>query len=97
MTIERLRYHVPETSRDVFLKADDAIWTAVLSQQAGFVSKQTWLSPDAPDELDLVIQWQSREHWKTIPEALLLETNAAFVKKVGAMFTLLEVLEYEVL
>jgi uncharacterized protein (TIGR03792 family) len=97
MVIEWLRYQVPQELHDTFLKADAAIWTTMLSQQAGFIGKQIWFSPEIPNELNLIIQWQTKEHWQAIPEARLLETQEAFVQKVGQIFTLLGVLEYEII
>lgn len=62
MTIEWLRYQVPQELHDVFLKADAEIWTAMLSQQTGFIGKQSWFNPELPNELNLVIQWESKDH-----------------------------------
>jgi uncharacterized protein (TIGR03792 family) len=97
MTVEWLRYRVPRESRDVFLKADADSWTAMLSQQAGFIQKQTWANPQTPDELNLVIYWESKAQWKAVPEDALANTHEVFVQKVGQAFTLLGVLEYDVL
>lgn len=97
MTIEWLRYDVPQEHRDRFLQADAETWTATLAQQAGFIGKQTWVHAQTPTELHLVIQWQTREHWKAVPADVLLKTHEAFVQKAGYDFKLLGVLEYEVL
>ncbi len=97
MVIEWLRYQVPQELTAVFLKADADVWTTMLSQQEGFLSKQTWFNPETPGELNLVIQWESKAHWKAIPEVALLETHERFTEKVGQVFTLVDVLEYEVL
>jgi uncharacterized protein (TIGR03792 family) len=97
MVIEWLRYQVPQELHETFLKADAAIWTTTLLQQAGFIGKQIWFNPEIPNELNLVIQWQTKEDWKAIPEVRLLETHEAFVREVGQIFTLLEVLEYEIM
>jgi uncharacterized protein (TIGR03792 family) len=96
MTIEWLRYRVPSEVVQSFLKADAEIWTTMLSQQVGFISKQTWLNPAKPHEINLVIYWKSKEHWKAIAHIVLQETDRRFVETVG-QFELLEVLEYEVL
>jgi uncharacterized protein (TIGR03792 family) len=96
MTVEWLNYKVFRELHDVFLKADAEIWTAMLSQQAGFISKQTWLSSEKPDEINFVICWQSKEHWKAISKTLLQETDKKFREAVG-QFELVEVLEYEIL
>jgi uncharacterized protein (TIGR03792 family) len=96
MTVEWLNYQVPREMIETFLKADAEIWTAMLSRQPGFVSKQTWLNPDKPNEINFVILWQTKAHWKAIPKTLLQETDKNFIKAVGR-FELLGVLEYTVL
>jgi uncharacterized protein (TIGR03792 family) len=95
MIIEWLNYHVPSEMTDTFLKADTEIWTAMLSQKSGFISKQTWLNPDKPDEINFVICWQTKAHWKAISETLLQETHKKFVETVG-LFKLVDVLEYTI-
>lgn len=95
MTKEWLRYKVSRENIDYFLKADAEIWTAMLSRQPGFISKQTWLNPEQPEEVNLVICWQSKKHWKAISKTLLQETDKKFAETVGC-FELLEVLEYTI-
>ncbi|MGL4608364.1 MAG: TIGR03792 family protein [Trueperaceae bacterium] len=96
MIIEWLKYNVPPIQRELFLNADAEIWTETLAAQTGFISKQTWLNPENPDEINFVISWQSKEHWKAVPQELLQETDKRFVEAVGR-FELVEVLEYTVL
>jgi uncharacterized protein (TIGR03792 family) len=96
MTIEWLKYEVPSDVTESFLKADTEVWTAILSQQAGFISKQTWLNPEKSNEINFVITWQSKEHWKAVPKRLLQETDKKFIEAVGH-FDLIEVLEYTIL
>jgi uncharacterized protein (TIGR03792 family) len=88
---------VAREQHEVFLKADDDIWTAMLSKEAGFIKKQIWLNVEVPNELNLLIFWETKAHWKAIPQARLLEADRAFVQKVGQSFSLSEVLEYEIL
>jgi uncharacterized protein (TIGR03792 family) len=95
MTIEWLKYKVPRDESKIFLNTDANIWTAMLSRQPGFISKQTWLNPEQPEEVNLVICWQSKKHWKAISKTLLQETDKKFVETVGC-FELLEVLEYTI-
>jgi uncharacterized protein (TIGR03792 family) len=97
VVVEWLKYQVPREWHEIFLKADADIWTAMLSGQAGFIQKQIWLTPEAPDVLNLLIFWETKAHWKTTPEARLRETQQTFVQKVGRSFTLTEVLEYEII
>jgi uncharacterized protein (TIGR03792 family) len=96
MTVEWLKYQVSKEDAASFLKADAEIWTTILSRQPGFISKQVWVNPEKPDEINLVICWQSKEHWKTISQTLLQATDKRFVEAVGC-FELTEVLEYTIL
>ena len=83
MVIEWLSYRVPEADQAAFMAADAAVWTAALAGCAGFRGKETWRRADAPDQIDLIIRWETREAWKAVPGPLLAETETRF----RAMFT----------
>jgi uncharacterized protein (TIGR03792 family) len=78
MVIEWLSYRVPEADQPAFLAADAAVWTAALSGCAGYGGKETWRRAEAPDRIDLIIRWETRDHWKAVPGPLLAETEARF-------------------
>jgi uncharacterized protein (TIGR03792 family) len=96
MVVEWLKVKVDPALQGAYLKADRQIWTAFLAAQAGFVSKQVWLNPTAPDQIVMVVHWASREAWKQIPSALLAATEAKFVGTLGQSFPLVETGEYQV-
>jgi uncharacterized protein (TIGR03792 family) len=95
LTIERLTFHVEPTIRDKFLAEDAAIWTPMLAAQPGFLSKETWLAED-PESIVLIMHWASREQWKAIAVAELIETDRRFTAAVGPGFELLDCSEFSV-
>jgi uncharacterized protein (TIGR03792 family) len=96
MVIEWLVVAVPLDWHDRYLVADAAIWTAFLQTCSGFQSKQVWQNPAAPEELILVIQWETRAEWKAIDPADLAATEARFSDELGRSFPLKLVQEYQI-
>jgi uncharacterized protein (TIGR03792 family) len=96
MVVEWLKVTVDPALQSQYLQADRQIWTAFLASRSGFVSKQIWLNPVAPDEVIMVITWASRSAWKAIPAALLEATEAQFTAALGQGFALVETGEYQV-
>jgi uncharacterized protein (TIGR03792 family) len=70
MVIEWLRVKVRPELRDRFLDKDEEIWTAWLARQDGFRGKEVWQG-DHPEEIVLVVRWESLAHWKGIPQEQL--------------------------
>jgi uncharacterized protein (TIGR03792 family) len=95
LTIERLTFHVEPTIRDKFLAEDAAIWTPMLAAQPGFLRKETWLAED-PASIVMIMHWASREQWKAIAVAELIETDRRFTAAVGPGFELLDCSEFSV-
>ncbi len=97
MIIEWLKFQVSVKSRDVFIELDRKIWTSVLAQFPGFLGKEVWISPDIPEEIILIIRWQTREQWKAVPLAILEETEQKFAQKMNNHFyRMIEAKEYQV-
>ena len=97
MVIEWLTFRVKPELREEFIKKDEAIWTATLSQQDGFLSKEVWIAPDREDRVFFVIRWQTREQWKAVPMKLLAETDKQFMSAIGKKnYKMLESKEYNV-
>jgi uncharacterized protein (TIGR03792 family) len=83
--VEVLKFKVkPGITVARFLELDKEIWTAQLQTYKGFLRKDVWVSPEAPDEVTFVIYWATREQWKSIPEQELIETDQRFIAAVGA-------------
>ncbi|NEO88543.1 MAG: TIGR03792 family protein [Spirulina sp. SIO3F2] len=92
MIVEWLQFWINPSARALFLEQDAQIWTPVLSTQPGFLRKEYW-QPTQNDhfpvhqahshELVVVIYWQSRELWKSVPLELLKMTEQQFAQAVG--------------
>lgn len=96
MVIEWLKVRVPAEMRERYIRIDDEIWTPALKQYAGFISKETWISPEDPEIVMFVIRWETREQWYSIPENELAEITARFDTAFGAAYTMEESKEYQV-
>lgn len=63
--VEVLRIETPEGCRQEFLARDAEVWTPALARHEGFLSKDVWVSLDNPNQVTLVIRWESLAKWKT--------------------------------
>ena len=73
--VEFLTFTVEERDREGWLDADERVWTAFLTEQPGFVSKQTWTDRAQPDRVHAVIVWADEASWKAIPHDALAATD----------------------
>ncbi len=96
MVIEWLKFRVAAELREEFIVQDEAIWTNMLAQYPGFLGKEIWLNPQQADEVVMVIRWQSREQWFTIPQADLESTEQQFNQALGGNYDMVETKEYQV-
>ena len=97
VVIEWLGFSVKPELREKFIAKDEQIWTPVLRDADGFLSKETWLDPASEDRIYLVIRWQTREQWKAVPMDLLEETEAKFSAAMGAdTYEAIEFKEYQI-
>lgn len=83
MVIEWLEFEVISQLREKFIQVDREIWTATLQQYPGFLGKEVWLAPNQVDRVYLVIRWQTREQWKSVPLEVLAQTEKEFAQKMG--------------
>ena len=60
MIIELLKFKVPEQLRETFIQKEAEIWTPVVANYPGFVSKEIWISPSETTELIITIRWSDR-------------------------------------
>ncbi|MGL4321505.1 MAG: TIGR03792 family protein [Paracoccaceae bacterium] len=97
MVIEWLRFTVPVVDQARYLAADAEIWTVALAGNPGFLGKEVWVRNDDPTSVNLIIKWASREEWKAVPAGLLAKTDAAFQAAMGAVFPVLDCIDYEVM
>jgi uncharacterized protein (TIGR03792 family) len=96
MAIEWLKFIVFPELREKFIEKDAQIWTTKLASYPGFLGKEVWLNPTQPNELIMVVRWQSREQWKAIPQADLDATEQEFSRQMGKdTYKMTESLEYQ--
>ncbi|MFZ4848329.1 MAG: TIGR03792 family protein [Caldilinea sp.] len=68
--IEMLRATCAPGRRAEWLARDAAIWTPALAAHDGFVLKEVWPSIDHPDEVVILVRWESLAQWKSFPDDL---------------------------
>jgi uncharacterized protein (TIGR03792 family) len=96
MVIELLKFQVPVSEQEDYIQQDAAIWTTALAKYPGFLGKEVWISSAVPEELTIVIHWETREHWKSIPVDDLNQIEANFVQAVGKSYPIVASQEYQV-
>ena len=42
----------------------------------GYISKEVWPSIDHPDDVVIIVRWESLAQWKTFPDDLSLKLDA---------------------
>lgn len=94
MVIEWLTVKVPAAWHDRYIAADAAVWTQFLVTCPGYVGKQIWKNPVKPDEIVLIVHWQSRAQWKAIAPAQLAVVEARFREQLGQTFEIIASAEY---
>lgn len=96
VAIEYLKFKVSPERREEFIQKDAEIWTALLSKNPAFLSKEVWIDPVETTEVIMVIRWESREEWKSIPQDVLDATEERFAQQMGNCYQMLESKEYQV-
>ncbi|MEM8832369.1 MAG: TIGR03792 family protein [Cyanobacteria bacterium P01_G01_bin.19] len=99
MVIEWLKFDVDSESREQFIKKDEEIWTANLARYPGFLGKEVWIEPNAPDKVIFTIRWQTREQWKSIPMEDLVAIEQEFstaMGKVNVKYKMTESKEFQI-
>lgn len=96
VVVEWLKFRVPSENRERFIQIDDQIWSAALSGYDGYLGKAVWFDPNAPDAVILVIQWASREQWKSIPTDALEEVEQRFDEAVEFDYEMVESKEFQI-
>jgi uncharacterized protein (TIGR03792 family) len=82
--VEWIQYQVPPAVQAKFIEKDEQIWTAFLSAQPGFLSKEVLVSAKQLNEILILVHWASREAWFGIARSQLERVQAQFVQQVGA-------------
>jgi uncharacterized protein (TIGR03792 family) len=96
MVIEWLKMRMPAEKRERYIQIDNDIWTPALQKYSGFISKETWISPEDAEVVIFVIRWRTREEWFAIPEADLAEITARFDAAIDFEYTMEASQEFQV-
>lgn len=96
MIVEWRRMRVRSELVQRFLKADEAVWTAGLAREEGFLGKEVWLDRREPGEVVLVIRWRSERDWTSIPGERLEELERRFREHLPEGHELVEMRVFEV-
>lgn len=67
MVIEFLTFRVDPAERDAWMEVEEDSWSRFLERQPGFVRKQLWVDVDDADHVHAMIEWESLDHWNSIP------------------------------
>ena len=74
--IELLRVTCVPGKRAEWLVRDAEVWTPALAAHDGYISKEVWPSIDHPDEVVIIVRWESLAQWKTFPDELNVALDA---------------------
>lgn len=97
MVIEWLKFRVAPELREKFIQNDEAIWTAALIDFPGYLGKEVWIDQNAPEEIILVIHWETLEQWHSIPQSLLDQIEEKFAQKMEKdSYKILEFRQYQI-
>lgn len=74
MIIEWLRFKVPPEKWEAFIQRDEEVWTAGLKNIPGYLGKEIWVD-SVENEVVMLIRWESREEWKSVPQSTIDELD----------------------
>ena len=74
--IELLRVTCVPGKRAEWLVRDAEVWTPALAAHDGYISKEVWPSIDHPDEVVIIVRWESLAQWKSFPDELNVALDA---------------------
>ncbi|MEG4917554.1 TIGR03792 family protein [Microcoleus sp. B7-D4] len=75
MVIEWLKFQVPPEKWEAFILRDEEVWTAGLRSLPGFLGKEIWVDA-VENEVVILIRWETREKWKSVPQSTIDELDA---------------------
>ena len=81
MVIEELRLKVPANAKAAWLNAEKEIWDPWLSSQDGFLGRQLFWDKEKEEAL-ILVNWKSKELWKSIPMSEVNRVQAKFEENV---------------
>ncbi|AFY56747.1 putative cyanobacterial protein, TIGR03792 family [Rivularia sp. PCC 7116] len=96
MVIELLKFRISPKDREKYIQRDAEIWTAALVDYPGFLGKELWINPNDPEELVMVIRWETRQQWKSILQEEIDAITEKFDKDLKFTYEIVESSEYQV-
>ncbi|MEG4206528.1 TIGR03792 family protein [Microcoleus sp. Pol7_A1] len=75
MIIEWLRFKVPPEKWEAFIRRDEEVWTTGLRNFPGYLGKEIWVDA-VENEVVMLIRWETREQWKSVPQSTIDELDA---------------------
>ncbi len=96
MVIELLKFKMDPAVRENFIQKDEDIWTNALRKYSGFLGKEVWINPNDKGEVTIIVQWETREQWKSIPQKDLDVIEAKFDSSLDFNYEMIESSEYQV-
>ena len=87
MVIEELRLKVPADAKAVWLDAEKEIWEPWLSSQDGFLGRQLLWNKEKEEAL-ILVNWESKKLWKSIPMTEVNIVQQKFEDNVKAALNL---------
>lgn len=82
--VEYLVFEVNPSKVKEFTQLEHEIWSQMLSEYPGFISKEIWLNEYKPSEVTVIIYWESIKLWKSVPEDAIMESIRKFDEAIGA-------------
>ena len=89
IVIEELRLKVPAQYKEVWLKTEKQIWEPWLSSQVGFLGRQLFWDKEKEEAL-ILVNWQSKKLWKSIPMSEVNIVQEKFETDVKAALNISE-------
>ena len=96
MVIELLKFKMNPTVRESFIQKDEEIWTTALTKYPGFLGKEVWINPNDQTEVVIVVKWETRELWKSIPQRDLDAIESKFDASLEFNYEMVESSEYQI-
>lgn len=96
MVIELLKFKMNPAVREKFIQKDEEIWTTALAKYSGFLGKEVWINPNNESEVAIVVQWETREQWKSIPQKDLDVIEGKFDSSLEFTYEMVESSEYQI-
>tara|TARA_Y100001970_G_scaffold294110_1_gene446942 strand:- start:1649 stop:2110 length:462 start_codon:yes stop_codon:yes gene_type:complete len=80
IVIEEIKLKVPKNYKDEWLQAEKLSWEPWLKSKDGFIERKLYWDP-IKEESTLLISWENRQIWKSIPKLEIEQIQLMFEEK----------------